>query len=126
MAKRSIAIAGHRTSISLEEPFWSALTEIASGRGLSVSGLVAEIDRDRPSKTNLSSAVRVFVLDWYRARPPTPRAESAVAARDRPGLAPAQPPGPLPVEQRPARAPPRGDWREAARSDRRRSARSCG
>ena len=68
MAKRSIAIAGHRTSISLEEPFWSALTEIASGRGLSVSGLVAEIDRDRPSKTNLSSAVRVFVLDWYRAR----------------------------------------------------------
>ena len=68
MAKRSIAIAGHRTSISLEEPFWSALTEIASGRGLSVSGLVAEIDRDRPAKTNLSSAVRVFVLDWYRAQ----------------------------------------------------------
>lgn len=68
MAKRSIAIAGHRTSISLEEPFWSALTEIASGRGLSVSSLVAEIDRDRPSKTNLSSAVRVFVLDWYRTR----------------------------------------------------------
>ena len=56
--------------ISLEEPFWSALTEIASGRGLSVSGLVAEIDRDRPSKTNLSSAVRVFVLDWYRAGRP--------------------------------------------------------
>jgi predicted DNA-binding ribbon-helix-helix protein len=66
MAKRSIAIAGHRTSISLEEPFWAALTEIATGRGLSVSGLVAEIDRDRPAKANLSSAVRVFVLDWYR------------------------------------------------------------
>ena len=67
MAKRSIAIAGHRTSIPLEEPFWAALSAIAAARGVSVSGLVGEIDRDREARTNLSSAVRVFVLDWYRA-----------------------------------------------------------
>jgi predicted DNA-binding ribbon-helix-helix protein len=66
MAKRSIAIAGHRTSISLEEPFWTALAEIAAARSVSLSGLVAEIDRDRPPRTNLSSAVRMFVLAWFR------------------------------------------------------------
>jgi len=70
VAKRSIAIAGHRTSISLEEPFWTALTEIADARSLSLSGLVAEIDRDRPPRTNLSSAVRMFVLAWFRGSPP--------------------------------------------------------
>ncbi len=81
MAKRSIAIAGHRTSISLEEPFWTALTEIAAARSLSLSGLVAEIDRERPPRTNLSSAVRMFVLAWFRdpapaeqVRPGHPRA----------------------------------------------------
>ena len=68
MAKRSIAIAGHRTSISLEQPFWSALAEIAAARGMSLSALVAEIDRGRPTRSNLSSAVRVFVLDWYRQK----------------------------------------------------------
>lgn len=68
MAKRSIAIAGHRTSISLEEAFWDGLTAIAGERGLSVSALVAEIDRDRTGDTNLSSAVRLFVLAWYQAR----------------------------------------------------------
>ncbi len=66
MGKRSIAIAGHRTSISLEEPFWTALAEIAEARALSLSGLVAEIDRDRSPRTNLSSAVRMFVLAWFR------------------------------------------------------------
>ncbi|MGV8839400.1 MAG: ribbon-helix-helix domain-containing protein [Bauldia sp.] len=70
MAKRSIAIAGHRTSISLEEPFWAALAEIAEARALSLSGLVAEIDRERPPRTNLSSAVRMFVLAWFREPAP--------------------------------------------------------
>ncbi len=69
MAKRSIAIAGHRTSVSLEEPFWAGLGEIAKARGISLSALVAEIDRTRPQRTNLSSAVRLFVLAWYRDRP---------------------------------------------------------
>ncbi len=72
MSKRSITIAGHRTSISLEAPFWQALAEIASSRGMSVAALVAAVDRDRPDDTNLSAALRMFALDWYRrpeARP---------------------------------------------------------
>ena len=58
--KRSVTIAGHRTSVSLEEAFWVALHGIAKARGQSVSELVAEIDRVR--RGNLSSAIRVFVL----------------------------------------------------------------
>ena len=66
MTKRSITVAGHRTSISLEAPFHDALEEIARARGISVAALVAEIDRGRP-QSNLSSAIRLFVLDWYRS-----------------------------------------------------------
>ena len=69
MAKRSITIAGHRTSISMEEPFWQALGEIAAARGMSLAAVIAEIDRSRPDGTNLSSAVRLSILDWYRGRP---------------------------------------------------------
>ncbi len=68
MSKRSITIAGHRTSISLEATFWEALAEIAASRGASVAALVAEIDRKRPDDTNLSAALRMFALDWYRRR----------------------------------------------------------
>ena len=67
MAKRSITIAGHRTSISLEEAFWHALGEIAALKSTSLAGLVVEIDRTRPSEVNLSSAIRLFVLDWFRS-----------------------------------------------------------
>ncbi len=71
MAKQSLTIAGHRTSISVEPPFWEALGEIAVARGMSTSALVAEIDRGR-QRGNLSAAVRVFVLAWYRnPRPET-------------------------------------------------------
>ena len=66
--KRSITIAGHRTSISLEEPFWTALAELAVREGKSVAALIAEIDRARPPDSNLSSAIRVFVLAAYRDR----------------------------------------------------------
>jgi len=66
--KRSIAIAGHRTSISIEDPFWEALGEIAAARGGSVAGLVAEIDGARAPGVNLSSALRLAALDWYRGR----------------------------------------------------------
>lgn len=59
--KRSLSIQGHRTSISLEEEFWTALKSIADRRAISLAALVAEIDRDR-SRVNLSSALRVFVL----------------------------------------------------------------
>jgi predicted DNA-binding ribbon-helix-helix protein len=61
ISKRSLAIAGHRTSISLEEAFWQGLREIARRRQTSVAALVAEIDAGRGA-ANLSSAVRVFVL----------------------------------------------------------------
>jgi predicted DNA-binding ribbon-helix-helix protein len=70
VAKRSVTIAGHRTSLSLESAFWEALRRIARRRNMTVSGLVAEIDRAAgPAETrrNLSSAVRVFVLDAVRA-----------------------------------------------------------
>jgi predicted DNA-binding ribbon-helix-helix protein len=62
--KRSLRIAGHATSISLEPAFWDALCEIAERRGLSVASLVTEIDRERNG--NLSSAIRVFVLESAR------------------------------------------------------------
>jgi predicted DNA-binding ribbon-helix-helix protein len=59
--KRSVAIAGHRTSVSLEAPFWDALKDIAVIRGVSVQALIGEIDAGRGG-ANLSSAIRVFVL----------------------------------------------------------------
>lgn len=62
--KRSMTIAGHSTSISLEDEFWHALNEIALARGLSLAGLVASIDAERIKNNdgNLSSALRVYVL----------------------------------------------------------------
>jgi len=72
MAKRSITIAGHRTSISLEEPFWAALAEIAREDRRQQAALVGEIDRTRPEGTNLSSALRVYVLQRARAAQPPP------------------------------------------------------
>jgi predicted DNA-binding ribbon-helix-helix protein len=63
--KRSVSIAGHRTSISLEPPFWDALREIARARGLPVQRLIVEIDGSR-GEQNLSSAIRVFVLGEVR------------------------------------------------------------
>jgi predicted DNA-binding ribbon-helix-helix protein len=65
IVKHSLAIAGHRTSISLEEAFWEGLKNIASQRSLSISALVAEIDAER-GDSNLSSALRVFVLKSFR------------------------------------------------------------
>ena len=65
--KRSIVIAGHKTSISLEDAFWKGLKEIALSRGVTLSDLVAAIDSER-QLGNLSSAIRLFVLDHYKAR----------------------------------------------------------
>ncbi|HVV94064.1 MAG TPA: ribbon-helix-helix domain-containing protein [Hyphomicrobiales bacterium] len=65
IVKRSVDIAGHRTSISLEAEFWAALKDIAAARGLPLRGLVAEIDAGRGER-NLSSAIRVFVLGVLR------------------------------------------------------------
>lgn len=67
VVKRSIVIAGHKTSVSLEDAFWQGLKQIAAGRNLTLSDLVAAIDHDR-HQGNLSSAIRLFVLDYYRSR----------------------------------------------------------
>ena len=67
VVKRSIVIAGHKTSVSLEDAFWTCLKEIAAGRDITLSDLVASIDTDR-RVGNLSSAIRLFVLDYYRAQ----------------------------------------------------------
>jgi predicted DNA-binding ribbon-helix-helix protein len=67
--KTSVTIAGHRTSISLEQPFLDALKDIASDHGVSINDLVAQIDQKRLNSTppnGLSSAIRIFVLDHYR------------------------------------------------------------
>ncbi len=67
VVKRSIVIAGHKTSVSLEDAFWKALKEIAGTRDVTLSDLVASIDTDR-RQGNLSSAIRLFVLDHYRSQ----------------------------------------------------------
>jgi predicted DNA-binding ribbon-helix-helix protein len=79
--KRSIVIAGHKTSVSLEDAFWAGLKEIATARGMTLSELVASIDTSR-QHGNLSSAIRLFVLDHYRVRSHRPvmdRTESVMA-----------------------------------------------
>jgi predicted DNA-binding ribbon-helix-helix protein len=64
VVKRSVKIDGHTTSVSLEDAFWSALKEIASGRNMSVADLVTLINAKR-EQPNLSSAVRLFVLNHF-------------------------------------------------------------
>ena len=63
--KRSIVVAGHKTSVSLEDAFWNALKEIAKGRNITLSDLVGAIDSERQHE-NLSSTIRVFVLGVYK------------------------------------------------------------
>lgn len=65
MKKRSITIKGHRTSVSLEQPFWQALGEIADANAVSLAALITEIDANRDTE-NLSSAIRLYVLNRYR------------------------------------------------------------
>jgi predicted DNA-binding ribbon-helix-helix protein len=65
VAKRSVVIGGHKTSVSLEEAFWSSMKEIAGARHITLSDLVSEIDRNR-DQGNLSSAIRLQVLAHYR------------------------------------------------------------
>jgi predicted DNA-binding ribbon-helix-helix protein len=67
VVKRSIVIAGHKTSVSLEDAFWRSLKEIAGDRSTTLSDLVESIDANR-RHGNLSSAIRLFVLDHYRSQ----------------------------------------------------------
>jgi predicted DNA-binding ribbon-helix-helix protein len=70
--KRSVVIGGHKTSVSLEDGFWGSLKAIAGERNVTLSELVATIDGER-QHGNLSSAIRLFVLDYYRALIPANR-----------------------------------------------------
>ncbi len=65
--KRSIVIAGHKTSVSLEDAFWKSLKQIAGERQMTLSDLVATIDTER-RHGNLSSGIRLFVLDYFQAQ----------------------------------------------------------
>jgi predicted DNA-binding ribbon-helix-helix protein len=81
VVKRSLVIAGHRTSISLEDAFWRRLRRIAAERGLSLNRLAAMIDASRAG-ANLSSAIRVFVLEAESAK--SSRADPAGDSAGRP------------------------------------------
>ena len=65
VVKRSIVVAGNKTSVSLEDAFWNGMKEIASGRNLTLSDLITAVDSER-QQGNLSSAIRLFVLNFYR------------------------------------------------------------
>jgi predicted DNA-binding ribbon-helix-helix protein len=71
IVKRSIVLAGHKTSVSLEEPFYQALKDIAASRRVPLRDLIARIDNDR-EHGNLSSAIRLFVLNHYQAGTASP------------------------------------------------------
>ena len=67
IVKRSVIIAGHKTSVSLEDAFWKAVKEIAIAQGTTLSNVVSSVDAERKCG-NLSSGIRLFVLDFYRSR----------------------------------------------------------
>ena len=66
LRKRSVRLAGHKTSVSLEEAFWDELRAIAAARDISLNALIGEIDLARSG--NLSSAIRLYVLEWLRRK----------------------------------------------------------
>ena len=67
VVKRSIVVAGHKTSVSLEAAFWNGMKEISAARDMTLSDLVGEIDGSR-QQGNLSSAIRLYVLEYFRTR----------------------------------------------------------
>jgi predicted DNA-binding ribbon-helix-helix protein len=69
LTKRSFSLAGHRTSIALEDEFWAALVAMAAERGVALSALVTEVDADRAPGQTLASALRVLALKHYAPAP---------------------------------------------------------
>jgi predicted DNA-binding ribbon-helix-helix protein len=65
--KRSLTLQGHRTSVSLEDPFWAEFQRLAAARGVSVNALAAEIDAARGVSSGLAAAIRIFVLQEVKA-----------------------------------------------------------
>jgi predicted DNA-binding ribbon-helix-helix protein len=82
MKKRSIVFSGHKTSVSLEDAFWESLKEIAKQRHETLPHLIASIDADRQHANNLSSAIRLYVLGFYRDQ----HQRGAVLVRQSPSL----------------------------------------
>ena len=80
VVKRSIVIATHKTSVSLEDAFWNGLKEIAASRNMALSDLVSSIDSER-KHGNLSSAIRLFVLGRYRPDPAVAQSSGTDAGR---------------------------------------------
>jgi predicted DNA-binding ribbon-helix-helix protein len=78
VVKRSVVIAGHKTSVSLEDAFWKALREIAAARKMTLSDLVSSIDAER-KHANLSSAIRLFILEFHRSHVAAAAARAALA-----------------------------------------------
>ncbi|WP_137137150.1 ribbon-helix-helix domain-containing protein [Rhizobium sp. FKY42] len=66
--KHSTTLHGHRTSFTLEDVFWDELKLIAGKRQISLAGLIAEIDDNREAESNLSSALRIYVLQWIKTQ----------------------------------------------------------
>ena len=85
VVKRSIVIAGHKISVSLEDAFWNGLKAIANVRKINLSDLVASIDTQR-QHANLSSAIRLFVLDFYQLNEDTPVRNVRLDMRNRSAL----------------------------------------
>jgi predicted DNA-binding ribbon-helix-helix protein len=83
VVKRSIVVAGHKTSVSLEEAFWNGMKEISGLRDMTLSELVGEIDSKR-QQGNLSSAIRLFVLDYFRTRALAAASDSKMPAEQDP------------------------------------------
>ena len=85
VVKRSVVIAGHKTSVSLEDAFWQELKRIADMQRTTLSSVVNDIDTRR-QQGNLSSAIRLFVLEQARARAEEPRPQPAVSAPQNAGV----------------------------------------
>jgi predicted DNA-binding ribbon-helix-helix protein len=78
VVKRSVVIAGHKTSVSLEDAFWKALREIAAARKMTLTDLISSIDAER-KHANLSSAIRLYILDFHRSYIAQAAARAALA-----------------------------------------------
>ena len=87
VVKRSIVVTGHKTSVSVEEAFWSGMKEISGACSMTLSQLVSEIDANRNQGNNLSSAIRQFVLEHFKSRAVRPTGEPRPRASHAQGLA---------------------------------------
>lgn len=66
--KHSLTLRGHRTSVSLEDPFWQAFVKIAHAENIPINVLAAQIDAARKVDAGLAGAIRLFILNWYQTR----------------------------------------------------------